>query len=934
MATKFYVNIVSERCRNIDILYRYRAEGRRWVLNPVTGFCVDIKNDLPLPGLRVHTESPACGDHDMGGYVWLGPMWFPFNACRQFNMYDEFTICNYCTASYVGPYNEGMIGIAGVSMLGVNGLVHRSDYRYCGPHKFDAWGDVRGNWASSCDCGCIFWYSDAENAQVVFTGYGRRRGRINLAGYEGVHPPYGNDGRELIEKFLSNDFITHRLIYDPLTIVSEWMPTIIDNFSFYTSFNAFDSDDNQEDDNYVIQAVLDPFYYINQLNFNTLTNIGEQIDYDNRYRFEDVLEVHFEGNCCYPPPVIDPPGRAMYYYFKNQDTVWAWQEAWSDVERNNDTISTFTSDGTALGKLDFVLKYEKPKYVYSLYKDEHRLICDEGIHTVMYEPPEVVDGELVRYPTISLDGVHKRPFHIIYNIYNDDQVTWSNEGGNAAVGGSADEDNIYENTTESDDWLNDEDIIFDINAVETIDEASTEGQEVVTSYGMFGETKKYYNRGIIPRIPRKFLDYLPKVEEVSTLDQSFVFPSTDGVIQMEAPDTTLEVETSAQFIWDADSVVISTLEPCSPCAIKKLEIKGRLGFFNYLSNVYKAIKPSVSLSIVDREDNINSPRGAVITRPEEPEINQQLTDYTIVIDLPLGPIEMTEDLVHGFSIILTNLNSVANSYFVIDEVNITFAKYTKGNAIESIQVWERKYLISDGTTGLDQTNLDGLDDNLSYHMDLTNAGVYFPFSQKSLDEEISAADKMRSVYCGIYHPTEQLDISYDNLHQVEAEEQRTLYENAIDMDGIGDELSYNGVIPPKIESFLEAIDIYSARVGAFNLKSDKLLWDQHYRTKQFVQYDYWRPGGHYYTWSQTFTLGKCMLFGAAQNIYEGSYIHVDHVGVGTPLEVDASKPIDPGNSYYSLRFYTQVAKYNRFLILSGVEPDGGFDLVTQANIFN
>jgi len=934
MATKFYVNIVSERCRNIDILYRYRTEGRRYVLNPVTGFCVDIKNDLPLPGLRVHAESPACGDHDMGGYVWFGPMWFPFNVCREFNMYDEFTVCNYCTASYVGPYNEGLIGIEGISMLGVNGLVHRNDYRYCGPHKFDAWGTTRGNWAAACDCGCIFWYSDAENTQVVFTGYGRKRGRINLAGHLGALPPYGNDGRELIEKFLSNDFITHRYIYDPQIIVSEWMPTVIDNFSFYTSFNAFDSADNPEDESYVVPPVLDSFYYVNQLNFNTLTNIGEQIDYDNRYRFEDILEVHFEGNCCYPPPVIDPPGRAMYYYFKNQDTVWAWQEKWKDIERNDAVVDTFTLGGNSLGKLDFVLRYEKPKYVYSLYKDEHRLICDEGSHTITYTPPEVVNGELIRYPTISLDGVHKRPFQIIYDTYNNDQVTWSNEGGNAVVGGSADEDNIYENTTESNNWLNDEDIIFDIDAVETTDQTAAVGREVVISSGLFGEVKKYYNRGIIPRIPRKLLDYLPKVEEVSTLDSTFVFSSTSGEIQMEAPDTKLGVEISAQFVWDDDSVVISTLEPCLPCAIKKLEITGRLGFFRYLNNMCKAIKPSVSLSIVDRGGSISSPRGAVITRPEEPETNQQLTNYTIVIDLPLGPIEMTENLVHGFSITLTNLNDVANSYFVIDELNIIFAKYTEGDAIENIQVWERKYLISDGTTGLDQTNLDGLDDNLSYHMDLTNAGVYFPFSNKNLDEDVNAADKMRSVYCGTYHHDEQLDISYDNLHQIEAEEQQNLYNDAIDMDDGGDELFYNGVMSPKIEAFLENINIYGSTVSSLILKSDKLLWEQHYRTKQFKQYEYWRPGGHYYTWSQTFTFGKCMLFGAAQNIYEGSYIHVDHVGVGTPLEVDASKPIDPGNSYYSLRFYTQIAKYNRFLIMSGIEPDGGFDLVTQANIFN
>jgi hypothetical protein len=138
-------------------------------------------------------------------------------------------------------------------------------------------------------------------------------------------------------------------------------------------------------------------------------------------------------------------------------------------------------------------------------------------------------------------------------------------------------------------------------------------------------------------------------------------------------------------------------------------------------------------------------------------------------------------------------------------------------------------------------------------------------------------------------------------------------------------------MPPKIEDFLETIDIYGVRVSAFALRSDKLTWENHYRTKQFRQYEYWRPGGHYYTWSSSFIRVRCMLFDTLHNFHEASYIHADHVGVGTPLEQDASKPIDPGNSYYSLRFYVQIAKYNRFLLLTGMTPDGGFDLLTQAH---
>ena len=64
-----------------------------------------------------------------------------------------------------------------------------------------------------------------------------------------------------------------------------------------------------------------------------------------------------------------------------------------------------------------------------------------------------------------------------------------------------------------------------------------------------------------------------------------------------------------------------------------------------------------------------------------------------------------------------------------------------------------------------------------------------------------------------------------------------------------------------------------------------------------------------------------MLFGPPEDVFSGYYAHVDHQGIGTPLEANASKPIDPGNSYYSLRFYVQQAKYDRQMILSGGEPE-------------
>jgi hypothetical protein len=190
---------------------------------------------------------------------------------------------------------------------------------------------------------------------------------------------------------------------------------------------------------------------------------------------------------------------------------------------------------------------------------------------------------------------------------------------------------------------------------------------------------------------------------------------------------------------------------------------------------------------------------------------------------------------------------------------------------------------------------------------------------------------MREAYCGIYHADdESIEVNYDNLHDIEAEEQKYLYEYAFNINEGGDSTSWSAEVPIKFQTFMEDTRVdFPIRTGA-GFYSERLRWEDHTRTKDFRQYEYWRPGGHYYTWDPDFRREKCYIFGPAEDVFSGFYVHVDHLGRGTPISVDPSQPVDPGNSYYSLRFYTQQAKYNRFLILSGQEPIG-FDLVSSAS---
>ena len=137
--------------------------------------------------------------------------------------------------------------------------------------------------------------------------------------------------------------------------------------------------------------------------------------------------------------------------------------------------------------------------------------------------------------------------------------------------------------------------------------------------------------------------------------------------------------------------------------------------------------------------------------------------------------------------------------------------------------------------------------------------------------------------------------------------------------------------PYRVAPFLEAVDVSWDERDALFL-SEILPWQKHEKVKGFKQYDFWRPGGHRYEWDiDSIEQRKCTLFGGLKFYFTARYIHVDHEGVGTPLGDDGSTPIDPGNSYYSLRFYTQVAKYDRAAILSGGEP-GDLDLWSAGGV--
>ena len=963
-ATKLLTNIIRESCRNIDIFYRYETEGRQYKLMPEGGFCIDTKQDFPMPDPYKHVETPNCGDHEHSVYKWEGPMWFPFNTCRGYDMYDEFTVCNNCQAGYVGPMNDGVrYNSDGSIATAGGGVIKRNDYRYCGPYKYNAFGTTRGNWAAACDCGCRFWYSDAGSTTIIFAGYSRIKTTVDLKEYSELGylpPPFGNEGRELAEKFISQDYVNHFINRHPFQR-NEWMPLVLDHTVFFFTFNAYD--DNPEDEYLGISGYFgfEPFRYVNQLNMGILDNIAEEIIYETdeaddptgvaeRFRWEDLFEVHHEGNCSYPfprYPISATATKAVFYYLKEDWHAWAWQEAWKDIERNVDgQLPESSEEGDEktidMDKLDF-LEFTRPLYLTDYYKEEHRRILSEGGYIIVYTGPEMDDdGNMVKYPSLNFYGNNDtfiRPFKILYpeDSYNNTKVSWANEGGNLNTQAGANEDNPYEVAMGS-DWVHSDDTLFDGEAVKTKAAADIAGRKVVASKDDFtGDyTYKYFNRGLIVDMTRNRLYYLPKKEAGLFYSHSGDgingnFEDIEGGISISTVSTK-EYEDKAtqlipgEFVWGGSSATI-TSQSEGKWAFAKLRINGNWGYAEGLGEnnrpkTYKLIRPAVSLSCDFEDGASGTPRSQSTTTSEfkEPDENQEIESYDVYLDFMLGPVEMLTKRAAKFRI---NFSGLAGSFISINEIELVKADYVDIR-YEYINVWERKYIASEFT---DQAghgiNLDGPGDNLHYQEDINNAGQYFSFRGSTYsDQEVAAADKTKVISCGIRYSSDVpvTSITYDNLHEIEKTYQKDLYEYAHTLDPSSDSITYSTIEPYKYRNFLVGLGIkFTAQ--ALSIVSEKLLWEKNTKVKQFTQYSYWRPGGHFYKWSDTFRKEKCMLFGGAENVFSGFYAHVDHQGIGTPLEEDASKPIDPGNSYYSLRFYVQQAKYDRAMILAGGDPE-------------
>ncbi len=928
MATKLIVWIPTITCRNVEIYYKYKQPTVWYKLKPETSL-----SNLATPPTSEEAQGEyaprvykaRCGDHESGNVCMngpgIGPMWYPYTDCDQRDFYKCFAGSNYCTNYYPNT--------------------PRDDMRFCGPTVYTAWVDGGGSGAYA-DCVLSFHYRYSKTiGSPTFIGFANIIARVDINEYKTncwTLPPFGNKGREMIEKWLSEEHWPHLTYKTTIpSIKREWVPIVPDKESFFLSFNAFEESSEITDQN---------FKFTSQMNFMLSNLISEEISSGSdgnfdRKRFDEVFGLRGIYMATYPPPLIPyaSAAKVAHYYFKDVNAAWAWREFWKAIE--------YVSERAL-----FFVNYNKPEYVYAQDKNEHRYICEEGSHKITFKSPVIQKGKLVFFPGIQLGNGVMRYFEIRYDNYEETQVEWKDEdegyvdaSNDSADGGGS----IYQKTAPGEDgsqWSHDENVLFDDEAVESYEDAEIDERVIDVIDGVTGEiTKTYYNRGLIASIKRSNLKYIPYDETVSDVvfDKENTDKAEDAVPELDVSN--LGLPDKFIYIWHDISPTLDISAPDvyadKEICISRIFIKGSWGVYKpsinavdleYLNvnfginlnektyNIwdgYKICKPGISVTI----ESLERPTEVVFTSQpiaynKELHKNIGLMEYNFEIPVQPTVERMFYKPDHTIKVKFT---CVPEHFLILgaDAYSHNTASYTDSE--ELIYVYERKFFTSKGSNFGDY-NLNGpkQDGNfpLQYELDLDNSGVYFPAHPQFgyvKDSPCTGKDKLRSVYAGTqYREDQPLSISLSNIESIEMNEQKNLYDAAYSLNEDGDRLVYTIIVPPNIEKYLKDnnIELLSDANGNCVFTTGINDWTD---TGLYLSYKpgsgIWFPQGHKFMWGADVKKMFCYeqdfmpeyeTSGYGRfNILDVSFVHMDYFG----LEIAS----DPLSALYGNRMAFQIS---------------------------
>jgi hypothetical protein len=546
VSTKLCTMVTRVFCRNVDIKYGYGSPATGYKLIPEDGLATYIGGDQ-ITGKLIHGFNPPCKDHEYTSNC--GFMWYPFQACNDTVVfYTVFAGAAFCTAPYGEVYGEEM---------------YRDDYRFCGPEQYKAFTGGAGGMAD-CQVEWSYGYSKSDEfpGGSYFSGKANIKGIVNFNFYKAMGwslPPFGNKGREMVSRFMSQEHHGHLSYINPAkpVVKYEWMPMVMDNEMFFTSFNAFAE-----------TSSIDCFSSYNQLNFYLSDQIEEVYDMEGdgstkkRFKFDELFDIRTFILCSYPYP-LNVDGKAVFYQFKDEEYAWAWREIWKDIERGSELLS-------------FVL-LDRPSYRLCRDKIYHQYICDESVYVIKHVAPILEEGAMITYPSIALGGGPARYFNPLYSEdgYDLQRVEWEDVDG-GEVGGES-EGNIYYKTSGG-GWNHDENLIFDSEAVNNEEAAKAVDREFKDP---LDEDKTYaYNRGIIVNLYRNRLQYMPFSEKEFNTEKNGD-SEEEGESCVSYSTSPIEYEHIPSNVWSGNVTItynITMVREGGAC-ISKVKITGGWGKF-------------------------------------------------------------------------------------------------------------------------------------------------------------------------------------------------------------------------------------------------------------------------------------------------------------------------------------------------------------------
>ena len=855
VSTKLCTMVTRVFCRNVDIRYGYGSPATGYKLIPEGGLATYIGAEQVIADFDpTHGFYPPCKDHE---YISdCGFMWYPFQACNNTVVfYTVFAGAASCIAPYGEKWGEEM---------------YRDDYRFCGPELYKAFVGEGGGMAD-CQVEWAYRYSKAQEfpGGSYFSGRANIKGIVNLAEYvfKGwAKPPFGNKGREMIARFMSQDYHGHLSYNSPKGPYTkyEWMPMVMDNEMFFTSFNAFTE-----------ISSIDCFSSYNQLNFYLSDQIEEEYSMEDdkstkkRFKFDELFDTRTFIFCSYPYP-LNADGKAVFYQFKNEEHAWAWREIWRDIERGSELLS-------------FVL-LDRPSYKLCRDKIYHQYICDEGTCVIKYVAPILEDGIMITYPSIALSGGSPRYFNPLYSEdgYDLQRVEWKDVDGGEV--GAKSENNIYYKASGG-CWNHDENLIFDSEAASTESVAKSAGREFKDP---MDEDKVYaYNRGLIVNLYRNRLQYMPFSEkEFDTEKKDGSEEEDESCVSYSA--SSMEYEHIPSNVWGSNVTItydIMKVREDGAC-ISKVKITGGWGKF-----IDGALFCTPGVEIKSGNDT----ESAVVISQLEFKFAKIAGDssdwdqYELELELNMTPFRML-DVEARKRKLFVNLYTQDDQLINVSEVALYEAEYK--NDIEEITVWEQKHVVSKGKNFGDY-NLNGPDSTLSFERNMDNSGQYFPAGPNcAYKEKTETISKMRSVYAGVETAEDiDLEVTLDNLFEIEQEEQEKLYREAYDLDGFGDNFTYRISMPKYLSDFFENNNINCKITGVVKFICERLEWDKHALYKAYKPGEFWQPKGHKFEWSEDVHTQKCRVgqfgtyiggVGPVETIHHAVFIHMDtQEAVGT-----------------------------------------------------